>query len=98
MKYLIETCKVSLESLYKNALPNAAERGDLLLVSYLVEVCNVNIEVKNNGKNTPLQIAVINGRTEVAKYLVGKNAKITDEIIDSAKSNGLKSYLKFHKI
>ena len=58
----------------------AAEVGNLKVVKYLRDNYNVDIEAKENGTYTPLNIASCQGQLDVVKYLVEEcNANIETE-------------------
>ncbi|KAL7547075.1 hypothetical protein ACHAWF_010395 [Thalassiosira exigua] len=56
----------------------AASGGDLSVCQYLHEMANVNFNVENSARNTPLSHSVAYGRYDVAKWLK-EDLKVDDE-------------------
>lgn len=72
----------------RSAIHCAAMCGSLLLVQYLVEVCEVDIEVVEALGASPLQIATASGHLNLVSYLVRKK-KVKRIGCDNAGNNVL---------
>ena len=59
----------------ETALSLAANKGNLEIVSYLVENGS-DVNARNLSSNTPLYIAARRGHTEIVKYLIGHDAVV----------------------
>ena len=74
MTYLIEERYCSLECpgrLCRTPLHNACQHNDnLAMVKYLVEKKGVNMNVKDEQENTPLNVAAFSGNLAILKYLI----------------------------
>ncbi|XP_071539052.1 uncharacterized protein [Panulirus ornatus] len=64
------------------AIHCAAVAGSLLLVQYLAEVCEVNLEAEDNRGCTPLHVAAACGHLGLVQYLV-QNKKVNRTKVDS---------------
>lgn len=63
----------------KMALVKAAQAGCLPVICQLVQVEREDIETRNSGGLTLLQIAIIKGHNKVANWLIEKGANINSE-------------------
>lgn len=60
---------------------------NLLIVKYLIEDLDVDINIKNGYDNTPLHIVCCHGYMDIFDYLVSKGAKLSE--LNSCKSTPL---------
>lgn len=65
----------------------AASGGNLDVCKYLAGVANVNFDVENYARNTPLSHAVAYGRTSVAKWL--REVMLVDDVGNNAQNLAL---------
>jgi ankyrin repeat protein len=65
----------------------AASGGNLDVCKYLAGVANVNFDVENYARNTPLSHAVAYGRTSVAKWL--REVMLVDDVSNNAQNLAL---------
>ncbi|CAL4094580.1 unnamed protein product, partial [Meganyctiphanes norvegica] len=72
----------------RTAVHCAAMCGSLLMVQYLVEVCEVNLEVLEATGVSPLQIALASGHLNLVSYLV-KKKKVNRGGCDNVGNNSL---------
>ncbi|ROT73437.1 uncharacterized protein [Penaeus vannamei] len=71
-----------LDSAGRVAVHCAAIAGSLLLIQYLAEVCEVNLEAEDARGCTPLHIAAACGHLDLVQYLVNKK-KVNRTKVDS---------------
>lgn len=71
------------------ALHDAAEKGRFILVELLLE-SGADTEVTDKQQHTPLEVAVLHGRTQLAKLLIQSGAKFNpDDILLKAANAGV---------
>lgn len=65
------------------AIFTAAKNGRINILSLLLKK-GIDINCENSNGETPLRIAVINGKTDAALFLIRNGAKIYDRILEEA--------------
>ena len=75
VKYLVQNCGAEIDAKPKadgsTALHDAAKRGSLEIVKFLVET-GAEIDVRNNNNETPFYLSNRNEHKEISKYLLEK--------------------------
>ena len=75
--YIVIEAYVKIRRLKNSkALDDAVTEGCLEDCRYYIEEAGCDIDAKNDQQQTPLYRAVINGKFDIAKYLLGQGASV----------------------